>query len=116
MGLADKLRKAREIEIEAGEFVFTARRPTDLEMIGIRASKSSETLLPFVIGWKKKDGTLPSEMDLGLPHGDPHPLPFDAEACAEFLSDRVDLFQVVMERLVSAYVEHANQLGEAAKN
>ena len=51
MGLADKIRKARESTVEVGGYTFTVRRPTDLEMFELQGSVSAGRLLPFVVGW-----------------------------------------------------------------
>lgn len=115
MALVDKLRKAREIQIEAGPFVFTARRPTDLEMVRLQEAHM-EGLLSHVVGWAKKDGSPVSEIDLGLPGGEPHPLAFDADACREFLEDRVSLATVVVQKVVDAYNAHFRAVQDAAKN
>lgn len=110
MSLIDKIRKAREQVIEAGGFKFTIRRPTDVEMIGLQGDGSVARLFPFVVGW---EGV--REMDL-IPGGDPHPLRFDAEVCAEFLSDRPDLLGPLVSAIMSAYRAHAEALEDAAKN
>ena len=110
MGLADKIRKARESTVEVGGYTFTVRRPTDLEMFELQGSVSAGRLLPFVVGWSGV-----KELDL-VPGGDPHPLPFDAAACAEWLADRPDLLGPIVSALVDRYAQHTEALGVAAKN
>lgn len=107
--LVDKLRRAREERVEAGGFTFTVRRPTDIEMLEMRGGGSVSRLLRFVVGW---DGVKESDL---IPGGDPHPLPFDAEACAEWLSDRPDLLNPLAARIMERYQEHAEKLADAAK-
>lgn len=108
--LSEKIRKAREIRVSAGGFTFVARRPTDLEMLALRGTGAPERILPFVIGW---EGV--KELDL-IAGGDPHPLAFDADACAEWLADRPDLFGPVVDGIIGAYQAHATALEDAAKN
>lgn len=107
--LVEKLRRAREERIEVGGFTFTVRRPTDLEMMELRGGSSIARLLPFVVGW---DGI--KECDL-IPGGDPHPLPFDASACSEWLADRPDLLEPLIDLILGRYREHAEKLVAAAK-
>ena len=109
MGLAEKIRKSREERVEAGGHLFIVRRPTDLEMMTLRGNGSLDRMLPFVVGWENV-----REIDI-LPGGDPHPLAFDAEACAEWLSDRPDLLEVVVEKIMAAYRRHAGELKAAKK-
>lgn len=108
--LAEKLRKAREVKVEAGGFTFIVRRPTDLEMIELRGAKVTRVILPFISGW---DGV--SELAM-LGTGAPHPLPFDAEACAEWLKDRLDLLGEITQAVFDAYQKHVDDVGQAVKN
>lgn len=110
MGLADKIRKAREQSVEVGGYTFTVRRPTDVEMIALRGDGSVARLFPFIVGW---DGV--KELDI-IPGGDPHPLAFDGEACREWLSDRPDLLGPLVEIILGSYRKHAEALEGAAKN
>ena len=87
MGLADKLRRAREFPVEVGGYTFTVRRPTDLEMFELKGSVSAGRLLPF-----------------------------DADACAEWLADRPDLLGPIVSALLDRYAQHTEALGVAAKN
>lgn len=108
--LVEKMRRAREQRVEAGGFSFTIRRPTELEMWELRQSeRSARGMSRFVIGW---DGV--REMDL-VANGEPHPLPFDAEACAEWLADRPDLFAVLADRILEAYNRHSEEIAAAGK-
>ena len=110
MSLLDKLRKARESTVEAGGFRFTVRRPTDVDVMGLRGNVTVATLIPFVIGW---DGV--RELDL-IPGGDPHPLAFDAAVCAEWLADRPDLLRPLAEAIMDGYARHVAELEAVAKN
>lgn len=108
--LIDKLRKAREKDVEVGEFVFTIRRPTDLEAQRLDNFKDAGSLIPYVVNWAKV-----REMDV-LPSGDGHPLDFDAAVCREWLSDRPDLLAPLVEAIVDGYLAHRKALKEIEKN
>jgi hypothetical protein len=109
--LSAKIRKARELRVEAGGFVFTVLRPTPLEREEkIRGESAARGILSLVIGWENV-----TEGDL-IPGGDPHPLPFDAEACAEWLSDRPDLFAGIADAVVKGFEAHVLKIEDALKN
>lgn len=109
MSLVEKIRKAREQQVVAGDFTFTVRRPTDVQMMAL-TGKGIESLVPFVIGW---EGV--REMDV-LPGGDGHALAFDAAVAAEWLADRPDLLTPLADAIIAGYKAHAETLGAAAKN
>jgi hypothetical protein len=104
MSLIDKLRRAREKKIEPGGVTFIVRRPTDLDMMEMAGKVDARKLIPFIIGW---EGVTEGHLVNG---GDPHPLPFDREACAEWLADRPDLLAPVVEQTIALYSDHAKQL------
>lgn len=110
MSLAEKIRKAREFSCESGGFRFTLRRPTDVEMLELQGSGSVGRLFPFIVGW---EGV--KELDL-IPGGDPHPLPFDADACREWLSDRADILGPLVAAVLESYTKRVEAQGAAAKN
>ena len=49
--LIDKMRRAREQRVTAGNHTFVIRRPTDLEMLRFQQDRSPEKLMSFVVGW-----------------------------------------------------------------
>lgn len=108
--LIDKIRAARETVIEAGGFEFTIRRPTELEMIELRDQPRARGALRYVTGWAKV-----KESDL-LPSGGPDLLEFDADVCAEWLTDRLDLLKPVVDGVFGAFDRHAEKREGAAKN
>lgn len=110
MSLAEKLRKAREVKVESSGFAFIVRRPTDLEMIELNKQNAARAILPFVIGW---EGV--SELSM-FDGGTPHPLPFDSEACATWLEDRLDILSDIVKGVFEAYESHQKKLSEASKN
>ena len=107
--LADKIRKSRESQVQAGGFTFTIRRPTDMDMMEFNRVKKTEFLIKFIVGW---EGV--TELDL-IPGGDGHPAPFDSEACDEWMADRADLMIPVVNDIVEAYQAHKAKVGEAEK-
>ncbi len=109
MSLIEKLKRARESTVEVGGFTFTVRRPTDLEMFEHRNMGPRE-LLKFVVGWA---GVKESDLING---GDPHPVTFDQDLCAEWLSDRAELLSAVAGRVRQAYYEAKAHQDQAAKN
>lgn len=110
MSLVEKIRKARETKVEAGGFTFAIRRPTALEMIELRSVPRGRAYLPFVVGW---EGV--KEMDI-LPGGDPHPLDFNADVCAEWLTDRLDLLLPISEAIDVAFKANEDRLENSKKN
>jgi len=112
MALVDKLRRAREFQVETGGFTFTLRRPTDVEWLELVESGKStaRTVLAYIVGW---EGV--KEIDL-IPGGDPHPLPFDAVACADWISDRIDLLPPLLDGFMKSYESHLAARADAQKN
>lgn len=110
MNLAEKIRRARERDVEVGGFTFTVRRPTDIEMLAMRGGIDIESLIGYVVGWKNVKA-----IDM-VPGGDPVPAEFDAELAREWLSDRPDLLAPLVDAVLSSYREHVEGLGATAKN
>lgn len=110
MSLVEKIRKARETRVEAGGFGFLIRRPTALDMAELTAVSRGRAVLPYVIGW---DGV--REIDV-IPGGDPHLLPFDADVCAEWLTDRIDILAPLATAIFDSFAAHQAALGEQKKS
>ncbi|WP_333710373.1 hypothetical protein [Malikia spinosa] len=109
MSLIDRLRKAREIRIEAGGQVFTALRPTDMDMVGLIGA-DGYALLKFVIGWEM------TELDLGIPGGSGEAVPFQPDLFAEWIKDQPALWTPLIIAIKDAYAAHSERLEQAAKN
>lgn len=109
--LVEKLRKARERTVEVAGYTFTVRRPTDVEAQRLRVISSTAELIPFVVGWAGV-----KELDVLPSGGDGHPVPFDPDVCREWLSDRPDLLQPLVDAIVAAYREHTAELEAGEKN
>lgn len=110
MGLVDKIRKARELRVQAGGHTFIVRRPTGLDVVEMGQVSRGRAVLPYIVGW---DGV--REMDM-IPGGDPHPVPFDADVCAEWLGDRLDILGPLATAAFEAYTDHAKKLDEQKKS
>lgn len=115
--LTDKIRKARESEVEwpaeAGPVKFTIRRPTNADMIdfGVRAREAGpRLLLQYVIGWS---GVTEGHMLIG---GDPHPLKFDPEALYEWVSDDMPLYNCLLGAILDAHSAAQKARDAAEKN
>ena len=108
--LSEKIRKAREIRVDVGGKTFIIRRPTTLDMIDLQGKSAARAILPHIIGW---EGV--TSLDL-YPGGDAAPVPFDAEACAEWLADRVDFLVPIAQAAVDAYDTHHRRIDDDAKN
>lgn len=108
--LSDKLRRAREVRVPAGGYVFTILRPTAIDILELQDKSTARAILPYIIGWEGVTG-----LDL-YSGGDGAPVPFDADACAEWLTDRVDLLGPIVQAAFEAYENHQKRIEGAAKN
>ena len=109
--LAQKVRKAREFKVVVEPFTFIVRRPTEVEWFDhIVGAGTTARFLPFVVGW---EGV--KELDI-IAGGDPHPLPFDADVCAEWLSDRSDIYGKIIGAINEAFQAHSEARETVAKN
>ncbi len=108
--LSEKIRKAREIRVPIGGHTFVILRPTTMDMIELQGQSAARAILRHIIGWESV-----TTLDL-YPGGDGAPAPFDADACAEWLSDRVDLLGPIAQAAVDAYDAHRQAIEDNAKN
>lgn len=112
--LIEKIRKARQSSVKAGEWTFTVSRPTDMDVLNLRAAEggttNAELLRRFVVGWSGV-----REIDL-VPGGSPDPVPFSAELFAEFVADRPALWEPIVKAIIEGYKAHESELEAAAKN
>ena len=105
--LADKIRRARETNIDVGGHTFTIRRPTDAEAAA--GITPMGLVHDYVVGWALK------EIDL-IPGGNPTPAKFDSEAWREWVADRPELWSPITEAVMAAYTAHREAKDSAAKN
>lgn len=109
--LAEKLRKARTLSVEVDGFTFHVLRPTPLEFSEkLSGGKFARGVMSLIVGW---EGVSELTM-LGI--GTPHPLPFDAEACAEWLSDHPEIYNVIAKAVIDGFDERMRNLEGAEKN
>ena len=110
--LIERLQRARQTNIESNGRTFTVRRPTDLEMYEIRGKIAQrELLVRFVVGW----GAM-TEIDLGIPGGNPEIVKFDPELWEEWISDHPEHWDSIVSAVVDGYKSHKDALEESAKN
>lgn len=111
LSLIDKIRRAREIGVEADGKKFTIRRPTDEE--ALQFSNENVTMLSvvkrFTVGWEM------AEMDI-VPGGGPEKVPFDAILFGEWVADQPTIWEPLGTAILSAYQAHHDKRGTAAKN
>jgi len=108
--LSEKIRKAREVRVADGPRTFIVLRPTDVDMMELRGASALRAILPFVVGWEGVTG-----LDL-YPGGDGAPVAFEADACAEYLLDHIDVLAAITQAAIDAYGAHRQRLEEAGKN
>ena len=109
--LAEKLRQARTFDVEVDGFTFHVLRPTALEFAEkLSGDKFARGVMSFVVGW---EGV--SELTM-LGKGAPHPLPFDADACAEWLSDYPERYNAISTAMMQRFEERVREIGDAEKN
>ena len=110
--LSEKMRKTREMRVDCGNGkTLTVLRPTPLQWEEIvKSGNIVAGVIGLVIGWS---GFV--EMDF-IPGGDPHPLPFDPEACAEFLSDNPATFSSVADAVIDGMTQYMEKKKAAVKN
>ncbi len=111
MSLIDKIRRAREVSVEAAGKQYTIRRPTDEEAITISRDGGSllDVVKRFTIGWSLQ------EIDL-IPGGSPVAVPFDAELFAEWVADQPQVWEPLGNAIMDAYKAHIERREAAAKN
>lgn len=109
--LSEKMRRARQVRVESNGRVFVVLRPTPLQWEQIiKSDDVAQGVISLVIGWEKF-----VELDL-IPGGDPHPVPFDADACAEWLADHPADFTAVSEAVLAAMQSYYEGMRGEVKN
>jgi hypothetical protein len=108
--LSERILKARELKVEAGGVTFIVRRPAECDLADFRGSPNPrEIVRRYVIGW---EGVTEGHIVNG---GDPHPLEFDRDACAEWLADRLDIVAEIVSRQVEAFNAYAERVDREKK-
>ena len=111
MSLVDKLRKARESQVEVDGHQYTIRRPTEAEqaeLFGDRKITGIEIVRSFVVAWDL------NEIDL-IPGGSPVPVQFSAELWSEYVNDKPELWQPLSQAIIDAITQHRKKVDGAVK-
>ena len=112
LSLIEKIKKARHSELKCGDFTFVIARPTELDLalnpklgLGVR-----DFLSKYVVGWSGV-----KEIDL-IPNGMPDEVEFSGALFLEWIEDKPDLWNPVVEAIRTSYTEHRARLELQAKN
>jgi hypothetical protein len=115
--LSEKLRRARETNVQINGHTFTVRRPTDVEAMEFRQEHGADDALYaarlaeiFTVGWSL------SEIDLGIPGGGPEKVPFDVDAWREYIAVHPELWAPLSTKILDAYTAYAAKREGAEKN
>jgi len=104
--LLEKIRKAREKQVEIDGFSFTIRRPTDYEIAQYSERDPLDLVKQFVVDWTLK------EIDL-VPGGNPERVAFDADLLAEWGSDHLTVIVSLLNEIKQAYADFVEQREQA---
>jgi len=105
----DQIIAARESWITAGGYEFKFRRPTMLQMSSWQFLPPEQLLQRLVVDWKLAKHQL-------YPGGGGDPAAFSAQAFAEWVGDRMEIVEAIMEHLNAALAEHGRAREEQRKN
>lgn len=114
--IADRIRAARESQVKVGEWEFTIRRPTDLQLAEWQSqddtgvSRVRQMFAECVVGWSNV-----REQDL-FPGGGDMEVPFDTEGFLTWAEDRLDLVTVLSQAIWTAVGDWSKRSGSDAKN
>lgn len=111
MSLIDKIRKARETNIDVEGHTFTIRRPTDEEALDFSGDnvKLLSVVKNFTIGWDL------SEIDI-IPGGTSEKVPFDSALFGEWVADQPLIWEPLGSAIINAYKVHSDKREAALKN
>lgn len=110
--LGERMRKAREAQVEVNGHKYTIRRPTEAqraEWLRNEGISPLELVRRCVISWDLL------ETDL-LAGGNPIPAEFTADAFAEYVNDKIDLWEPLSEAIKQAIESRLGSLEDAKKN
>jgi len=110
--LVEKLRRARQSTVKAGDHTFVVSRPTDADAaFRLSGLDPIDTLKLFVVDWPGM-----TELGLGLPGGTGAPVAFDAEVFATWVEDHPQVWGELTKAIGDAYRAHAEKIQAAEKN
>ena len=110
--LIEQIKAARQTRVPSHGKTFVVSRPTDLEMMDLRAKeiKQGEIITRFVTGW---DGF--TELDF-VSSGGPDPVAFDAALFAEYIADHPEHWDAIVNAVIESYQAHQEATEESLKN
>ena len=110
--LIDRIKAARQTRVTSHGKTFIISRPTDLDMMDLRAKdvKQGDLITRFVTGW---DGF--TELDL-VSSGGPDPVAFDAALFAEYIADHPEHWDTIVNSVIDGYKAHQEAVEDSLKN
>ncbi len=110
--LIERMRKARETNLEIAGFTFTLRRPTKVERYSWHRENIRDTAIlgKCVFGWKGV-----KESDL-IPGGGDMEVPFDAAVMEEWVGDREDVLMPLLDAIKDLIAKTETAQDAALKN
>lgn len=106
MNLIEKIRAARQVNVEIDGNSFTVRRPTDMEMAKLKTDavrqgfSDSDVLRKYVVDWHGVQ-----EIHL-IPGGSPVDVPFEADLFMEWVADKPECWSPLVDAILNAYRAH----------
>lgn len=110
--LLEKIRKARETQVEVEGVKYTILRPTDLDVLDMQYSGTREAvegISKFVIGWDLK------EIDI-IPGGRNVPIDYDRDLFNEYIADKPGSWSGLIEAVRNTYKTYTEGREVRAKN
>lgn len=98
----ERFKKSRQTTVSASGFDFVIARPTPFDIETARANNGFDIhfLCRFVVGWSGV-----KESDL-LPGGDPEPVDFNGELFEEWVKERPELWDPLINGVIDTYNAH----------
>lgn len=121
MSLIDKIKKARESNVEIDGVTFTIRRPTDYEAFNelMETGADNKTMIlkvdsryimeHFVTGWAGMNECML------IPGGSPEPVPFSAEVFMAWAEENMGVWPILSKAIVDSFLNHVNNKGVELK-
>lgn len=108
--LIQRMRRAREFQVEVGDYKFTIMRPQESEALRLAESTAAQLACEYVVDWKGV-----TEADL-VPSGGSDPVTFDRQLWEEWCRDRHDFWTPIVEAINEHFTGHLQKREAAAKN
>ena len=110
--LVERIRQQRSIKVPVGRWTFHARRPTDIEAGELYRERatSGAMAIRYVSGW---EGLRMLDLVGGE---DETPVEFDRAVWEEWVVDQPDVYKAIGDKIMEAYLEHAERQKADRKN